>query len=147
MLKRFKRKRGSYFAEASLIYPIIIFITVLFIAVSAGMFINVLNACEMERAVRRAAGGESGTVIYNDAEDKAGYGVFNYELPGYEEYGGAVFEQEDSVKKFVFRGGYEYKNNLMFNIMSENKYVLYHSAVNEADVLWKRQAEEVLNTD
>lgn len=148
MFKTLKEKRGSYFVEASFVYPVIVFVTVLFIAVSVGIFVDVLNASEMESAVRKAAGSESGTVIYNDAQDDEERDVFECELPGYEISEGSVLgESGADATRFAARGGSEYKNDSMFNIFSKNKYALYHSAINEVSVLWKRQAEETLENN
>ncbi|MCI8283992.1 MAG: hypothetical protein HFE90_01800 [Firmicutes bacterium] len=148
MFKSLKWKRGGYIAEASIVYPVIVFITVLFIAVSVGMFIDVLNASEMENAVRRAANDESGTVIYNDSQDNTEHDVFDDKLPGHIVSGGIVQKSGTAVTRFSSNGGSEYNNNFfMFNIFSENKYVLYHSAVNEVSVLWQRQAEETLKNN
>lgn len=67
-------KKGSAFVEASLIYPVIIVITLMMMSVS--LFFYSINAqiSDMNRCVRRTAGEESGTVFYGEDVQTTGGG-------------------------------------------------------------------------
>ena len=125
----FRSRRGtSYIVEASLIYPVIVAVTVMLLAVTVYIYGLTAACSDLNRVVRREAGKKSATVFYNETEDP-------------DTVGRAVAEEEGILfKKVTAVSERSYVSNIVFRVLCKNQYRAEAYVICEADTLWNRQA-------
>ncbi len=124
-----RSRRGiSYIAEASLIYPVIVAVTILLLAAAVYIYGLTAACADMNRTVRRAAGEKSFTVFYNEEDDLKGKRVPVMES------GGFLFKKVSAVSRK------SYVSRIVFSMSGENEYRAEAFVISEADELWNRQA-------
>lgn len=120
-------RRGSVFVEASLIYPVIIVITVLLIAIAMYFYGMAARLSDMNRSARRAAGEESGTVYY---AEETGLG-----LPSFE----TRTEQSLLSKSIVIDSQSRFQNRLLFALDGTHNSHVEAAVLCEADLIRLKQ--------
>lgn len=124
------RRGTSYIVEASLIYPMIVAVTVMLLAAAVYLYGLTAACSDLNRSVRRAAGERSGTVFYNESDQ----GKLS---------GSPVTESEGLLfKKVSATSEKTYTSSILFKILRKNKYRAEVYVISEVDVLWNRQAVE-----
>lgn len=122
------RRGTSYIVEASLIYPVIVAVTVMLLAAAVYMYGLTAACSDLNRAVRREAGKRSATVFYNEAEDA------ETDSRTVNETEGILFKKVTAVSEK------SYESNFLFRVLYKNQYQAEAYVINEADTLWNRQA-------
>ena len=124
----FRSRRGtSYIVEASLIYPVIVAVTVMLLAGAVYFYGLTAAASDQNRAVRREAGERSDTVYYNEADERK-----KNRMPVAES--GGIFG-----KKVTVTSASAFQNRILFNIAYKGEYTAEAHVISEADTLWNRQ--------
>ena len=113
--------------EASLIYPMIVAVTVMLLAAAVYFYGLTAAASDLNRTVRREAGERSDTVYYNETDD-----MKNNRLPVSDS--GTLFGRKVSV---VSRRSYV--SSIVFRMSSNNEYKTEAYVISEADILWNRR--------
>lgn len=121
------RRGTSYIVEASLIYPMIVAVTIMLMAAAVYIYGMTAAASDLNRTVRREAGERSHTVYYNEADDMKGNRVPVSESGGF------------LSKKITAVSNHLYVSNIVFRIRSRNEYKAEAYVISEADILWNRQ--------
>lgn len=137
-------RRGSQIAEASLVYPLIIAVSIISIALmthfsmcaegSAAMCMDVrAMADESAQVVIRASDAEDPESFQNDSRENTEYDIKEYDI---QESRGLLYKK--------LKGSYsaEFAVNGIFDISGGNVYSSERSCVSEADLIWKRQLLE-----
>lgn len=144
------RRRGSQIAEASLVYPVIIVVSVMSVAAMAHFYSCAAKAAVMSIDARSTAGEKACSVqrtgdIYDAVWQ--GYGAPT-EGGGYYDtvYGGAArssysIEEENGLLYGKIKASYtaEYSMSGMFSASRRDIYTVESAAVNEAKLIWKKQ--------
>ena len=144
------RRRGSQIAEASLVYPVIIVVSVMSVAAMAHFYSCAAKAAAMSIDVRSTADEKACSVkrtgdIYDAVRN--GYSA-PAESRGYYDtaYGGASrgrysIEEENGLLYGKVKASYiaEYSMSGMFRASRRDVYTVEHAAINEAKLIWKKQ--------
>ena len=121
------RRGTSYIVEASLIYPMIVAVTIILLAAAVYFYGMAAAASDLNRTVRREAGERSDTVYYNETDD-----MKNNRLPVSDS--GSLFGRKVSV---VSQGSFV--NSIVFRMNHRNEYKAEAYVISEANILWNRQ--------
>ena len=124
-----RNSRGtSYIVEASLIYPMIVAVTIKLLAAAVYIYGLTAACSDLNRTVRREAGERSFTVFYNEEDDLKGNRV------PVSETGGILYKKVSAVSRK------SYVSRVIFSMNRENEYKAESYVISEADTLWNRQA-------
>ena len=121
------RRGTSYLVEASLVYPVIVAVTVMLLACAVCFYGMTAASSDLNRTVRREAGKKSNTVYYNEADDMMGI-----QIPVSESAG--LFG-----RKVAAVSRHSYVSSIIFRINRQNEYKAEAYVICEADTLWNRQ--------
>lgn len=144
------RRRGSQIAEASLVYPVIIVVSVMSVAAMAHFYSCAAKAAAMSIDVRSTADENACSVKragdiydavrqgYSAPEEKDGYYDAAY---GGTSRGSYSIEEENGLLYGKVRASYiaEYSMSGMFSVSRRDIYTVERAAVNEAKLIWKKQ--------
>lgn len=140
-----RSKKGSQFIEASLIYPIIIVISVVSILLMVFFYSCSETAAVMSMDIRALSGESAGTVgrISQDSDSESDRknckSTLSYDI--YEERGLLYSEFAASCRA-------SFKADGWFGISGVKEFSARRSCVNEAESIWRRQcAEEIVGDD
>ncbi len=125
-----RSRRGSYFVEASLIYPVSIVITVMLIAAAMYFYSLTASCSDAGRTVRRLAGEESGTVYYSRDTGSIRSGIQG--------------KKESGILSGRFHASYgqTFVNQILFPLSANGSYEAESPILCEAEHIWKRQVAE-----
>ena len=145
-------RRGSQIAEASLVYPIIITVSVISVAAMVHFYSCSAIAAAMSIDARSTAGWKADSVIrngdiynalrknYDDSSGDGGYysSVYSKPASGIDSYS---IEEKNGLLYGSITASYTARLSLsgMFNISRNDMYVIKRSSVNEAQLIWKKQ--------
>lgn len=145
-------RRGSQIAEASLVYPIIIAVSVISVAAMVHFYSCSAIAAAMSIDARSTADLKADSVIrngyiynalrknYDDSSDDEGYYTSVYSKPasGRDSYS---IEEKNGLLYGSVTGSYTERLSMsgMFNISRNDTHVIKRSSVNEAQLIWKKQ--------
>ena len=113
--------------EASLIYPMIVAVTVMLLAAAVYFYAMTAAASDLNRTVRREAGERSKTVFYNEADD-----IKENRIP-VSESGSFLYHKVSAVSRHT------YVNNIVFKIRKQNEYKAEAYVISEVGTLWNLQ--------
>jgi hypothetical protein len=133
MKKYYACRRGSQMVEASLIFPLIVVISVMSVAVMIYFYDCTETAAVMSMDVRSLAGEEAGTCSSDDAENRSVISEknnFEYDIS---EKSGLLF------RKITASSDADYDETRFFNISNEKYFSFSRSCINEAEIIWKKQ--------
>ena len=118
------RRGTSYLVEASLIYPMIVAVTVMLLAAAVYFYGMAAAASDLNRTVRREAGERSDTVYYNEDDD-----MKTNRIP--------VTESDGLLSKKVSAvSRNSYVNSIVFRIRHSDEYKAEACVISEVDTLW-----------
>ena len=129
-----RRRRGSQFVEAALVYPVILTVTIFCMAVMVFFLYCTESASLMSMEARSLAGEETGTVMnFTDLP-----GPFHTSLPGYE------VKTESGAPYNICRAGYTdfLKEPYIFNLDFCQTLSVKESCISEAKTIWLKEAVE-----
>ena len=113
--------------EASLIYPMIVAVTVMLLAAAVYFYGMTAAASDLNRTVRREAGERSKTVFYNEADN-----IKENRTP-VSESGSLLNNKVSAVSR------HSYVNSIVFKIRQQNEYKAEAYVISEAGILWNLQ--------
>lgn len=118
------RRGTSYLVEASLIYPMIVAVTVMLLAAAVYFYGMAAAASDLNRTVRREAGKRSDTVYYNEDDD-----MKTNRIP--------VTESDGLLSKKVSAvSRNSYVSSIVFRIRHSDEYKAEAYVISEVDTLW-----------
>ena len=114
--------------EATMIYPVIVVITVTLIAISLYIYNCGAAYSDMTREVKRAAGYDAGTVIYGDASEFDGGGVYD------------IYKEKSLLsEKYNAVLNTEYSSNFVISAFHSATFAFECSSLNEAKLIWDKE--------
>ena len=113
--------------EASLIYPMIVAVTVMLLAAAVYFYGMAAAASDLNRMVRREAGERSDTVYYNEDDD-----MKNNRIP-VNESDGLLSKKVSAVSRNSF------VSNIVFRMSHREEYRAEAFVISEVDTLWNLQ--------
>ena len=123
-----RSRKGTYIVEATMIYPIIVVVTVMLIAIS----LYIYNCCaaysDMSRDMKRLAGFEAGTVTYSDTDEFGGEGDYDVSV-----------ENGLLSKKYAAVIDTEYRNNFVIKTDHMASFSFKSDVLNEAGLIWDEE--------